>query len=156
MSPAEPLATPPGASPVRVTAAGPSTGRRITAVLVAVVAAAAVGLAAGAARGEQFWVAAVVFALCTLPVFAGLGWAVLVSPPGADAEVHAEENVERRWLATAQEGAFLDLLTTAGVALVAVSVSGLQVGAVPVLTGIVLLAMVDVVVRYRLIARRES
>lgn len=156
MSPAERRTTPPGASPAAVPSAGPSVGRQITAVLVAVVAAAAVGLAAGAARGEQFWLAAVVFALCSLPVLVALGWAVLVSPPGAGAEVHAEENVERRWLATAQEGAFLDLLTTAGVALAAVSISGLQVGAAPVLTGIVLLAMVDVAVRYRLMARRES
>jgi len=126
------------------------------AVLVALAVAASVGVAAGLFRREDFWLVAAVFTVCVLPPAAALGWFLVVRPRTSTPEPHAEENVERRWTERAAAGAFWDVLVVAGLALTAVSLTGLELSVSFVLAVVVLVAMVDFVVRHAVVSRRES
>lgn len=126
------------------------------AALVALAVAASVGAVAGMFRREDFWLVAVVFAVCVLPPAAMLGWFLVVRPRTSAPEPHAEENVERRWSERAAAGAFWDVLAAAGLALAAISLTGLELSARFALAAVLLLAMVDFYVRHAVVSRRES
>lgn len=133
----------------------PARSRWLAAGL-AVAAAGALGAVAGLLRPEHFWLAATVFAASSvLPMYA-LTWSLLVSRHVVKEDPHAEENVERSWWDRAGAGALTDVVCGAGIALLGVSVTGLEVSGPAVLTAVVVLGLADVTIRYLALSRRES
>jgi hypothetical protein len=129
---------------------------RLLAVALAVVAACALGAVAGLLRSEHFWLAAAVFTASTvLPMYA-LTWFLLVSRHVVKEDAHAGENVERSWGDRAGAGAFTDMVGAAGIALLALSLTGLEVSGQAVLVAVVVLGLADAAVRYLALSRRES
>jgi len=126
------------------------------ATLVALTVAASVGVLAGLVRRDDFWLVAVVLAVCVLPPAALLGWFLVVRPRTGAPEPHAGDNVEHRWTQRAASGAFWDVLAVAGLALAASSVTGLELGGAFALVAVLLLALTDFFVRHAVVARRES
>lgn len=124
--------------------------------LVALAAALVVGAVAGWVRGDEFWLVAVVFAICTLGPATALGWLVFVSGHTVQPDPHVEDSVEARWVERACSGAFIDLVVAAGVALTLTSVLDLDVPGGLVLLTVVCGAGIDSVLRYAVISRRES
>lgn len=120
----------------------------------ALVGAAAVGGIASLARPENPWLAFAVFAGCTLVPMAMLGWFVFVSRYMVQEEPHAEDSVEHRWYEQATSGAFHDIITMAGIGLLALSVIQLEVTGSTVLLWVLVLAAADVAVRYQVLKRR--
>lgn len=120
----------------------------------ALVGAAAVGGIAALARPENPWLSFAVFAGCTLLPMAMLGWFVFVSRYTVEVEPHAEDGVEHRWYEQAASGAFHDIITMGGIALLVLSVSQLEVSGSTVLLWVLILAAVDVAVRYQVLKRR--
>ena len=140
----------------------PRTGRQAPprayalAALLALVLAAALGALAGMFRGDDFWLVAGVFTASTLGPSAALSWFLLVARHVVVEDAHAEENVERQWLDRAASSALTDLVIAAGVALVALSVTGLETSGSAVLVAVVGLGLADLTVRYLTISRRQS
>ena len=140
----------------------PRTGRHAPphayalAALLALVLAAALGALAGMFRGDDFWLAAGVFAASTLGPSAALSWFLLVARHVVVVDAHPEENVERQWLDRAASSALTDLVIAAGVALAALSVTGLETSGSAVLVAVVVLGLADLTVRYLTISRRQS
>src|SRR5690606_23694148 len=126
------------------------------ATLVALTVAASVGVLAGLVRRDDFWLVAVVLAVCVLPPAALLGWFLVVRPRTGAPEPHAGDNVEHRWPQRAGSGAFWDVRAVAGLALAASSVAGLELGGAFALVAVLLLALTDFFVRHAVVARRES
>ena len=126
------------------------------AAVLALVLAATLGALAGLFRGDDFWLAAGVFAASTLGPSAALSWFLLVARHVVVVDAHPEENVERQWLDRAASSALTDLVIAAGVALVALSVTGLETSGSAVLVAVVVLGLADVTVRYLTISRRQS
>ncbi|MPV37234.1 hypothetical protein [Georgenia subflava] len=124
-----------------------------TAVL-GVAVAVAIGAAAGLFRQEDFWLVAIVFAAMVLPTAVALGWFVFVSRHVVEEDAHASENVELQWWHRAGFGAMTDMLTVCGLGLFALSITGIQIGAVPVLAAVVVLGMADMAIRYFVLLRR--
>lgn len=116
--------------------------------------AAAVGGIASLSRPENPWLAFAVFAACTLAPMAMLGWFVFVSRYTVTGEPHAEDGVEHRWYEQATSGAFHDIITMGGIALLVLSVSRFDVTGSAVLLWVLILAAADVVVRYQVLKRR--
>ncbi|RLZ03054.1 hypothetical protein CWC38_07730 [Kocuria tytonicola] len=121
---------------------------------MALVGAAAVGGVASLARPENPWLAFAVFAGCTLAPMAMLGWFVFVSRYTVQEEPHAEDGVEHRWYEQATSGAFHDIITLGGIALLVLSVSQLEVSGSTVLLWVLILAVADVAVRDQVLKRR--
>lgn len=116
----------------------------------------AAGAVAGWVRSDEFWLVAVVFAICTLGPAVALGWLVFVSGHTVQPDPHVEDSVEARWVERACAGAFVDLVIAAGVALTLTSVLDLDVPGGLVLLAVVAGAGLDSVLRYAVISRRES
>ncbi len=132
--------------------------RPVAAGVAGLLVATALGLLAGASGPpDQFWLRAGVFAACTLGPACGLGWLLVVAGrTGPDAVARPEETVEQLWWQRSAAAAFLDLLVVSGLVLTALSVTDLRVGAVTVLTGLVVLGLSDVTVRLAVLHRREA
>ncbi len=114
-------------------------------VLVAAVAAST--------RASDPLLTFVVFAVSVGPVLVGGAW-VLVPDPGRPAALeHDEDTVERSWVHRASSGAFPDLLTALGLSL---AVTTVLRAPEPPLVVFVVLAMVDFLIRYAVMARREG
>ena len=120
----------------------------------ALVGAAAVGGIAALARPEDPWLAFAVFAGCTLAPMVMLGWFVFVSRYTVQEEPHGEDGVEHRWYEQAAYGAFHDIITMAGIGLLVLSVTQLEVSGSTVLLWVLVLAAMDVAVRYQVLKRR--
>ncbi|WP_369061413.1 hypothetical protein [Kocuria rhizophila] len=118
------------------------------------VGAAAVGGIASLTRPDDSWRAFAVFPGCALSPMAMLGWFVFVSRYTVTVEPHAEDGVEHRWYAQAAYGAFHDVITTGGIALLVLSVSRLEVTGSTVLLWALILAAADVAVRYQVLKHR--
>lgn len=125
------------------------------AITVGVVLAAALGAVAALVRGGDYWLVAGIFALCLLGPPTGFGWLGFLGLDGPEEE-HSEESIERRWLERATSGAFLDVLLTTSLALGIVSIFDLTVEGMDVLLAVVALSMLDSVIRYLVLSRRES
>ena len=124
------------------------------AIAFGVVVAGAVGVLAGAVRGEDFWLTTGIFAFCALGPAIGFGvLAFLELGPDED---HPEQSIERRWLDMATSGAFFDVFFASSVALAAVSVFDLTVEGIEAPIGLEVLAMISPAARYLVISRRES
>jgi len=131
--------------------------RHAATVLTGLLVATGIGLLAGAFAADRFWVHVVVFALCTLAPAYGLGWLLFVSPATGPAPVaRPEESIEHDWWQRSAAASFLDLLTVAGVAAFALAVSGLEVSAGVVLSGVILLGFADLAVRFTVLRRRAA
>ncbi len=120
----------------------------------ALVGVAAVGGIASLTRPENPWLAFAVFAGCTLSPMAMLGWFMFVSRYAVTVEPHAEDGVEHRWYEQAAYGAFHDILTMGGVALLVLSMSRVEVTGPTVLLWVLVLAAADVAVRYQVLKHR--
>lgn len=131
-------------------------GAYLAMVVTALVGAGVVGGVASLTRPENPGAAFLIFAACTLAPMAMLGWFVFVSRYTVTVEAHAEESVEHRWYANATTGAFHDLMAMGGIALLVLSISRLEVPGTDVLLWFLILAAVDVAVRYQVLKRRES
>ena len=129
-------------------------GAYLRMLATALFGAAAVGGIAALTRPEDPWLAFAVFAGCTLAPIAMFGWFVFVSRYTVTVEPHAEDGVEHRWYEQAVSGAFHDLITMGGIALLVLSASRLDVTGSTVLLWILILAALDVVVRYQVLKRR--
>ena len=129
-------------------------GAYLRMLATALFGAAAVGGIASLTRPGDPWLAFAVFAGCTLAPIAMLGWFVFVSRYTMTVEPHAEDGVEHRWYEQAVSGAFHDLITMGGIALLVLSASRLDVTGSTVLLWILILAALDVVVRYQVLKRR--
>ncbi len=131
--------------------------RHAAAVLTGLLVATGIGLLAGAFADDRFWVHVAVFALCTLAPAYGLGWLLFVSAAtGPQPVAHPEESIEHDWWQRSAAASFLDLLTVAGVAAFALAVTGLEVSAGVVLSGVILLGFADLAVRFRVLRRRAA
>lgn len=131
--------------------------RQLAAVVTALVLSAGIGLLAGSFGGDQFWLRATVFALCTLGPTYGLGWLLFVAPVTETEQVaRPEETVEHQWWERSTSAGFLDVVTVAGVGLFALSVTDLRVDASTVLVGLLLLAFADVAARFTVLRRRDA
>ncbi len=132
--------------------------RHTAAVLTGLLVAAGLGLLAGlSGDDDQFWLRAAVFAVCTLGPAYGLGWLLFLSGgTGPDAVAHPEENVEHGWWQRSASGSFLDVMAVAGLAATALAVTDLRLDAGTVLTALIVLALVDVTVRFTVLSRREA
>ncbi|MEO5654165.1 MAG: hypothetical protein ABIN79_09300 [Marmoricola sp.] len=95
----------------------------------------------------------IVFAATTGPVAFGGAWALIPDPDAADPVVHIEETVEHEWAQSATSGAFTDLITAMGLALVVQSV--LDTASIPHQVFLVL-GMGDFAVRYAVLRRRAA
>ncbi len=126
------------------------------AIASALVLAGGLGALAAFLREQDGVLTGVGLGIFTFPPLLALSWLVLVSRHTVTPEPHAEESVERQWLDRALSGGFTDVLTACGLALTAVAVTGVEISGLATLTAVVVLAMVDVVVRYVVISRRES
>jgi len=130
-----------------------STTRWTATALGSLAIAAAVGLAAVSVRDDgPPWLLFTAFAVATLvPAFAGL--AMLTHAVPDERSEHDDETVEHAWFVRATSGAFTDLLLVLGVVVFVTSV--LDGPELPVAL-VIVLAMVDVMVRYTLLSRREA
>ena len=98
----------------------------------------------------------VIFAACTVGTFFALGWVLFVSKYTVEEDPHAEDNIERRWYDKATSGAFQDILTTGGIALVVLSITRVEISGVSVLLLLLILSMISVAVRFWAARRRDS
>ncbi len=129
------------------------TVRRWAAAAVGALAlSVATGLAAAYFRPEdEQTVAFFAFALVQLPVWFGLFTIVLT--PDRDQPAHPEDSVESTWLLRASSGAFYDLFIALGLTTAVTTIADMS----PLDPALFLvLAMVDVGVRYLVLRRRES
>jgi len=129
-------------------------GAYVRMLATALVGAAAVGGIASLTRPENPWLAFAAFAGCTLAPMAMLGWFVFVSRYTVTVEPHAEDGVEHGWYEQAACGAFHDIITMGGIALLVLSVSRLDVTGSAVLLWMLILSAADVAVRYQVLKRR--
>lgn len=122
-------------------------------LLVGLPAAIGIGAIAATFNDGPFLVTLVVFALAALPATWGIGLAVFgdVSPPE-----FGEETIEHNWMHRAAFRAFFDLITGIGVLLAVLVIFDLEPGTQFLLVVVLLLAWLDVAVRYWLLRRRES
>jgi hypothetical protein len=97
-----------------------------------------------------------VFTACTLSPSVALAWLLLGAGRRVTPDPRAEENVESRWLEKAAAGALFDVLPAAALTAGAVSLLGLDLPADLALLGVVAFGLVDGVLRYALLSRRES
>lgn len=128
----------------------------VLAVVTSLVLASIVGAVASVFYDENRLLGFVIFAACTAGTFFALGWVVFVSKYTVEPDAHAEDNIESKWYAKATSGAFHDVITTAGIALVVLSISRLEVSGDTVLLLILILAMVSFAVRFWAAKRRDS
>lgn len=136
------------------TTRGAPVGAYARMVVTALLGAAAIGGLASLTRPESPWAAFSVFATCMLAPMAMLGWFVFVSRYIVTTEPHAEEGVEHRWYERATSGAFHDIITMAGIAVLVMSIARFEVAGSTVLLWLLILAALDVVVRYQVLKRR--
>lgn len=122
---------------------------------LALVLAAGAGAIASVFYEENRLLAFIIFAGCTAGTFYALGWVLFVSKYTVKSDPHAEDNVEGRWYDTATSGAFGDLITTAGIALILISLTRIEVSGFTVLLLLLILAVVSVLVRYNVAKRRD-
>jgi hypothetical protein len=145
-----------------MTAAPPAAGSERTNRDVVIVwtvgllAAVGLGFVAALLWPEDFWLVFGVFAACSLAPCLGLAWLVLGAGRWVRPDPRAEENVEARWIEKAASGALFDTLPAAGVTAGAVSLFGLDLAADTALVGVVAFALVDGMLRFALLRRRES
>ena len=131
-----------------------TTTTRWTATTVgSLLLAAAVGLVAATVRDDGApWLLFTAFAGATLiPAVGGL--ALLTGAVRADRTEHDDETIEHEWFVRATSGAFTDLLLVLGVVVFVTSV--LDGPDLPLVL-VIVLAMVDVMVRYTALSRREA
>lgn len=118
--------------------------------------AAAIGAGAGALRGTGgWWLNFGVFAFVAAAPCLSLGWMMFVAPSTVRPDTHAEDSIETRWGEQATSGAFLDLITGAGILLTAVAVLDIEISGFAVLFGMLVLGQLDVGARY-LMAKRQG
>ncbi len=129
-------------------------GRWIAAVAVALLGAAGVGALAGSFNPDRFALTAVVFGAATITPLGALGWFLFIAPKSVPQDRNAADNVERRWSEQAASKAFTDLLVLVGVGLAVISIAGIVLDAQLVLLAVVIVAMVDVGLRYAVLERR--
>lgn len=157
----EPSSTDPvgtASSPTTRPAGRTGAARWILVVFLALVAAAGIGYAATFipqfAEAEP-WVVALAFAACTVTPVGALFY-VLIIVPTLQTDPHTEDSVESRWVEKAMAGAALDTIGAAGVALIVVVFTSVELPVTWVLTAVVGLLMADTVVRYVVLSRRDG
>lgn len=128
----------------------------VLSVLMALVLASIVGAIASMFYNENRVLGFVIFAACTAGTFFALGWVLFVSTYTVAEDPHAEDNIEHRWYDKATSGAFHDILTTCGVALVVLTITRIDVSGVSVLLLLLILAMISCAVRFWAAKRRDS
>ncbi|MBD2762522.1 MULTISPECIES: hypothetical protein [unclassified Candidatus Sulfotelmatobacter] len=128
----------------------------VLSVLMALVLASLVGAIASVFYDENRVLGFVIFAACSVGTFFVLGWVLFVSTYTVAEDPHAEDNIEHRWYDRATSGAFHDILTTAGIALVVVTITRIEVSGVSVLLLLLILAMISCAVRFWAARRRDS
>lgn len=128
----------------------------VLSVLMALVLASIVGAVASVFYSENRVLGFVIFAACTVGTFFALGWVLFVSQYTVVEDPHAEDNIEHRWYDKATSGAFHDILTTGGIALVVLSITRVEISGVSVLLVLLILAMISVAVRFWAARRRDS
>ncbi|GAA1239932.1 hypothetical protein GCM10009676_25880 [Prauserella halophila] len=125
-------------------------------VVTGLALAAAVGLLAATLRSDDWWPTFAVFAATTAGPLLSLTWLVFVARYTVRPDSHRDDNAESRWLTEATSSAFHDLVIMCGIALFLLSISGIEVGAAAALSGVLVVAAVDTVVRYQLLKRRAA
>ena len=108
----------------------------------------AVSLVVGASNPDDFWLAAAIGALTAAYPSVSLGIWIFVSNHTVTRDPRGEESVELTWMKQAASGAFLDVLVATLVVTVALVVGRFDVGALPVLLGLIGLSTVDAGLRY--------
>jgi hypothetical protein len=108
----------------------------------------AVSLVVGASNPDDFWLAAAIGALTAAYPSVSLGIWIFVSNHTVTRDPRGEESVELTWMKQAASGAFLDVLIATLVVTVALMVGRFDVGALPVLLGLIGLSAVDAGLRY--------
>ena len=108
----------------------------------------AVSLVVGASNPDDFWLAAAIGALTAAYPSVSLGIWIFVSNHTVTRDPRGEESVELTWMKQAASGAFLDVLIATLVVTVALVVGRFDVGALPVLLGLIGLSAVDAGLRY--------
>lgn len=132
-----------------------TANRRVSAIAFGVAVAIAAGLVAAWVRDEPAALVALVFSASLLGPATALGWFLLV-PATATPPEHVADTVEQRWLEKAATGALTDLLLAAGIALTLTSVLDLEFSGNIALLLVLVLVMGDAMLRYVVLARRES
>lgn len=127
----------------------------VLAIVTGAIAAAGVGLLAATSDATGgWWLRFAVFGLVAAGPLLGLAWLMFVSRHTVEADRHAEDNIERRWFTESTSGAFLDVATVAGLLLAALAVTGLEVDVIDVLTGLVVLSIIDAAARFAVLRHR--
>ncbi|GMA30824.1 hypothetical protein [Litorihabitans aurantiacus] len=109
-----------------------------------------VAAAAGIANGP-FWAVAAFFGLISTWAFVALVWIAVVDPDSLRGRApRTEESVESAWFEKAASASFTDLVIVSGLALAAVAVTDVEISAILVLTGVVVISLADLSVRYLL------
>jgi hypothetical protein len=130
-------------------------GRWIAVVALALLGAAGIGAVAGSFNPDHFVLTAAVFGAGTIAPLGALGWLLFVAPKSAPQDRNAAENVERRWAEQAAARAFADILALIGLGLAVISIAGIVLDTQLVLMAVVIVAMVDVALRYVVLERRD-
>ncbi|MEX5273159.1 hypothetical protein RF638_04305 [Kocuria sp. CPCC 205235] len=128
----------------------------VLSIVMALVLASIVGAIASVFYDENRLLGFVIFSACTAGTFFALGWVLFVSKYTVEEDAHAEDNIEHRWYDKATSGAFHDIITTAGIALFALSVTRLEVSGTAVLILLLTLAMASFGLRFWAAKRRDS
>lgn len=157
----EPTSTPaPAPAPSRTSRerTGAGAPRWIAVVLLSLASAAALGWVATLVprfADAPPWVVALSFALCTVTPIGALFYLFIIGPT-LPTDPHAEENVENKWIDKAMAGAGVDTMGAAGIGIVVLLLAPVEMPAVWALTGVVALLMVDTVLRYVYLSRRNG
>jgi hypothetical protein len=125
-------------------------------VAVALAVAATIGLVGAFFRDDDPLLYFVGFTVTSLGPALSLTWLIFVSPHTLEKDLHGADNAEARWITGATSGACTDLVAAAGVALLVVSLTGIEVSGTAVLAAIIVLAAVDTTVRFRVARHRAS
>ncbi|WP_136787197.1 hypothetical protein [Arthrobacter sp. CAU 1506] len=98
---------------------------------------------------ERPLLAFAVVVVCTLPVAAALGWAVLVERSTLTGAIDKpEDSIESAWYQKATSGAFGDILLAGGLGAAVFSFTGLEAPIGWILAAVLLFAMLDFAARY--------
>lgn len=137
---------------------GPSAplGAYLLMIAVGLGLAGGLGALASTFRDQQPVLTFVVFSLVLTPACLGVSWLLFVARHTVRPPEHADQGVESQWLQRSASGAFFDVVMALGLALVAAAVTGIDLALLPVLTTVLIAAMVDVAARYLVLSRREG
>lgn len=106
---------------------------------------------------QRKMLAGLVFALLMLPAASALCWVFMLDRDTlAGAVRDPDSSIEGKWYEKAVFGAFNDLIALCGLGAMALGLLRIDVDPVMLLVGVVLLAAVDVLVRYLVIKKVEG